>query len=134
MMYNYQCPQCKNIVVSDKASGDIRCSYCGCQFNTQYQNYQYQPQQRDVFTAGPSGKCRGAAGLLAIFLGSLGIHYFYMGKTTAGIVCLLITILSCGTIGAVLGILTLIQGILILCMSESEFEQRYIYTQSTIPF
>lgn len=133
-MYNYRCPQCGNTVVSDKASGEIKCSYCGCQFNPQYQGApNYQPQQRDIFTAGPSGKCRGAAGLLAIFLGSLGIHYFYMGKSTAGIVCLLITILSCGILGAILHIATLVQGILIICMPEQEFENRYIYTQSTIP-
>lgn len=136
MIYNYRCPQCGNTVVSDKPSGEIKCSYCGCQFNSQFQstpNHQ-APQQHDIFTAGPSGKCRGAAGLLAIFLGYLGIHYFYMNKKSAGITCLLITILSCGILGSILSIITLVQGILIMCMSEEEFERRYINSNSTFPF
>ncbi len=136
MIYNYRCPQCGNIVASDKDSGEIKCSYCGCQFSSKFQgapNYQ-TPQQRDIFTAGPSGKCRGAAGLLAIFLGSLGIHYFYMEKKSAGITCLLITLLSCGILGTILSVVTLVQGILILCMSEEEFENRYIHSDATFPF
>ena len=36
------------------------------------------PQSDNVFTAGPSGKSRGVAALLAIFIGSLGIQYFYL--------------------------------------------------------
>lgn len=132
-MYNYRCPQCGNIVVSDKASGEVKCSCCGCQFNAQFNQQQYnQPYgqyPRGVFDNGPSGKNRGLAGLFAIFLGALGVHYFYMGKTTAGIVCLILGMCSCGLIN----ILTLIQGIIILTMTEAEFERRYIYSQSTIP-
>ena len=134
-MYNYLCPQCGKIVVSDKATGDVRCGACGCQFNAQFaqqaqpqQNYGPYQQQRGVFDNGPSGKSRGLAGLFAILLGTLGIHYFYVGKTTAGIVCL--GICSCGLIN----ILTLIQGILMLTMTEAEFERRYVYSTSTIPF
>lgn len=44
------------------------------------QNQQCPPQSNDVFSPGPSGKSRGVAALLAIFLGSLGIQYFYRGK------------------------------------------------------
>lgn len=136
-MYNYLCPQCGKIVVSDKATGDVRCGACGCQFNAQFaqqaqpqQNYGPYQQQRGVFDNGPSGKSRGLAGLFAILLGTLGIHYFYVGKTTAGIVCLILGICSCGLIN----ILTLIQGILMLTMTEEEFERRYVYSTSTIPF
>ena len=43
-MYNYLCPQCGKIVVSDKATGDVRCGACGCQFNAQFAQ-QAQPQQ-----------------------------------------------------------------------------------------
>ena len=141
-MYNYLCPQCGKIVVSDKAAGELRCGACGCQFNAQFaqqaqqqtygpQQQTYGPQQqRGVFDNGPSGKNRGLAGLFAILLGTLGIHYFYVGKTTAGIVCLILGICSCGLIN----ILTLIQGILMLTMTEEEFERRYVYSTSTIPF
>lgn len=136
-MFNYRCPQCGNTVVSDKASGEIKCSYCGCQFNSQFQSMpQNQPQQQrdNIFNAGPSGKSRGVAGIFAILLGALGIHYFYMGKNTAGIICILITILSCGILGSLLQIATIVQGILIMTMTEQEFESRYINSQSTVPF
>lgn len=142
-MYNYLCPQCGKIVVSDKAAGEVRCGACGCQFNAQFaqqaqqqtygpqqQTYGPYQQQRGVFDNGPSGKNRGLAGLFAILLGTLGIHYFYVGKTTAGIVCLILGICSCGLIN----ILTLIQGILMLTMTEEEFERCYVYSTSTIPF
>lgn len=89
---------------------------------------------RGVFDDGPSGKNRGVAGILAIILGSLGIHYFYIGKNTAGIICLVLTLFSCGIAATLLSVMGLIQGILILTMSEQEFENRYIYTQSTFPF
>ena len=39
-------------------------------------------------------KSKIAAGLLGIFLGSLGIHKFYLGFTTPGVILLL-----CGTLG-----------------------------------
>lgn len=144
-MYTYLCPQCGKPVMSDKASGDVKCGACGSQFSAQfarqaqqpYDTYQQQPygtyqqpNQRGVFDNGPSGKSRGLAGLFAILLGTLGIHYFYVGKTTAGIICLVLGICSCGLIN----ILTLIQGILMLTMTEEEFERRYVYSTSTIPF
>ena len=44
------------------------------------------PPSNDIFAAGPSGKSRGVAGLLAIFLGTLGVHYIYLDKTTSGII------------------------------------------------
>ena len=77
------------------------------------------------------GKSRGIAAILAILLGSLGIHYFYIGKPTGGIVYLILTVISCGTIPAILG---LVQGIMMLCMSNQEFERRYVLTPSSFPF
>ena len=88
----------------------------------------------DVFSTGPSGKSRGVAALLAILLGALGIHYFYLGKNTAGIICLILTLLSCGIAATLLSIMGLVQGILMFTMSEQEFENRYVYTNSTFPF
>lgn len=62
-MYNYLCPQCGKIVVSDKATGDVRCGACGCQFNAQFaqqaqpqQNYGPYQQQRGVFDNGPRAR------------------------------------------------------------------------------
>lgn len=47
------------------------------------------PQANDVFATDRYGKSRGVCALLAIFLGGFGIQYFYLGKTTAGIIALI---------------------------------------------
>lgn len=59
-------------------------------------------------------KSKIAAGLLGIFLGSLGIHNFYLGYNGKAVGQLLITVLSCGALIFVSGIWGLIEGILIL--------------------
>lgn len=59
-------------------------------------------------------KSKIAAGLLGIFLGSLGIHNFYLGYTGKAVGQLLITILSCGILSIISGIWGLIEGIMIL--------------------
>ncbi len=87
------------------------------------------PYPDSVFSPGPSGKSRGVAALLAIFLGSLGIQYFYLGKNTAGIITLIVTFCLCG----IPSILWLIQGILMFTMSQQDFERKYVYTTSTFP-
>lgn len=56
-------------------------------------------------------KSKMAAGLLGVFLGGFGIHNFYLGYTTKGIIQLILTVCSCG-IGSIWGF---IEGILILC-------------------
>lgn len=58
----------------------------------------------------PLAKSRIVAGLLGIFLGSLGIHRFYLGFTTIGVVQIVVTIVTCG-IGAIWGF---VEGILYL--------------------
>lgn len=55
-------------------------------------------------------KSKMAAGLLGIFLGGWGIHNFYLGNTTRGIIQIIVTIVTCG-IGAIWG---LVEGIMIL--------------------
>ncbi|MDE5626757.1 MAG: TM2 domain-containing protein [Paramuribaculum sp.] len=82
-----------------------------------------------AFDAGPSGRSRGVAGLLAIFLGSLGIQYFYLGKTQAGIIAIVLSLVTCGA----LSVLWLIQGILMIAMNEQDFERKFVYTNSTFP-
>lgn len=59
-------------------------------------------------------KSKIAAGLLGIFLGSLGIHNFYLGYTGKAIAQLLISVLSCGMLSFASAIWGLIEGILIL--------------------
>ncbi len=76
-----------------------------------------------------SSKEHVVAGILAILVGTLGIQYFYVGKTTAGILTILISIVTCG----LWGVITLIQGILMLIMSQQEFDSKYVDSKSTFP-
>lgn len=132
-MNEYKCPVCGNVTYSSAPLLTVKCKECGCEYQGDMRmNPQYAT--RGVFDDGPSGKNRGLAGLLAILLGALGVHYFYMGKNTAGIICLVLTLFSCGIAATLLSIMGLIQGILMLTMSEEEFESRYIYNPSTFPF
>ena len=135
-MYNYKCPVCGEITTSSAPLVRIKCSKCGNEFEPltpQAQNQYKGAYQKSVFDNGPSGRSRGLAGLLAIFLGSLGVHYFYCGKNTAGIIFLLVTLLSWGYLGIITVILSIITGVLMLSMSEQEFEEKYIYSLSTLP-
>ncbi len=59
-------------------------------------------------------KSKIAAGLFGIFLGSLGIHNFYLGYNSKGMAQLLISVLSCFTLSFISAIWGFIEGILIL--------------------
>ncbi len=63
-----------------------------------------------------------AAGLLAILLGPFGIHKFLLGYTSEGIIWLLISLF---TLGSVTGLLGVIEGIIYLTKSDEEFYQTY---------
>ncbi|UPM49606.1 TM2 domain-containing protein [Synechococcus sp. A10-1-5-1] len=67
-----------------------------------------------------------AAGLLAIFLGSLGVHKFVLGYNTAGLIMLLVTVLTCGVAGFVMGVIGIIEGIIYLTKTPQEFELTYL--------
>lgn len=66
------------------------------------------------------------AGILAIVIGSLGVHKFILGYKTEGLIMLLGTLLTCGIAAAVFGIIGLIEGILYLVKSDEEFVRTYI--------
>ncbi|MFM7629903.1 MAG: TM2 domain-containing protein [Algoriphagus sp.] len=82
----------------------------------------------------PQSKRVGAA-LLAIFLGAIGIHKFYLGYKNAGIiqlviwaVVLIISIISCGFGGFLffpLWVVSLIEGIMYLTKSDDQFIEIY---------
>lgn len=139
-MYQYQCPRCGSQFMLPNAMNSVRCPSCGEQFQAVMPeatppqfgtpNYAYgAPAAPGVFDQGPSGKSRGVAGLLAILLGSLGIHYFYVGKTGGGFLCILLSLITCG----LWSIIPLIQGILMLTMTQEQFESKYVNTPSTFP-
>ena len=62
------------------------------QYQMQYPQTSQQPPMPNQAYGYPQPKSRLVAGLLGIFLGGLGIHRFYLGYTTIGIVQILLTI------------------------------------------
>lgn len=69
------------------------------------------------------------AALLAFFLGGLGIHKFYLGKTTAGIIMLLVSLFGFILLfipTLVIGIIAFIEFIIYLATSDEEFHRKYV--------
>lgn len=66
------------------------------------------------------------AGILGILLGALGIHKFVLGYTKQGLIMLLLTILTLGLAGFIIGTIGLVEGILYLTKSDEEFVETYI--------
>lgn len=67
-----------------------------------------------------------AAGILAILLGSLGVHKFYLGYTKEGIIMLAVSIVSFGTLAGVVGVIGLVEGILYLTKTDQDFSATYV--------
>ncbi len=100
--------------------------------NNQNMNNQNMNNQNMNYQSGSTApKEKMVAGLLGIFLGSLGIHKFYLGYTTEAIIMLAVTIvggfISLGLVSGVMGIIGLIEGIIYLTKSDEEFQQMYVY-------
>ena len=103
--------------------------YYNGQPNTQQPNYQYQQQDMNYnpqqMNTEPT-KEKIVAGLLAILIGTLGIHKFYLGYTKSGIIMLLVSLLTFGVGAPVMAVISLIEGILYLTKSDAEFYQTYV--------
>lgn len=69
------------------------------------------------------------AALLAIFLGFLGIHKFYMGQSKIGVIYIIVGVVTCGWGFVVTGIIGLIEGISYLSCTENEFRGKYFENQ-----
>lgn len=84
------------------------------QFQGQYPQMSQQPPMPNPAYGYPQPKSRLAAGLLGIFLGGLGIHRFYLGYTTIGVIQIVLTVfLGIFTLGIV-ALWGLVEGIMIL--------------------
>jgi TM2 domain-containing membrane protein YozV len=134
------CPQCG----APLDPGVSECKFCGEKIvatqvaqqyqQPQYQQPQYQPQPQVVIqqvTPAPvvqqpvymtainpawPVKNKIVAGVLAIFLGSLGIHKFYLGKIGMGILYL------CFCWTGIPGFVGFIEGIIYLCSNDENFQ------------
>lgn len=121
------CPQCG----APAADGALKCEYCGATIQAaQPQQPVYQQPQQPVYQqpvyqpqvvvmnnerANWPIKNKIAAALLAILLGGIGAHHFYLGKAGKG----LLYLLFCWTgIPAIIGF---IEGILMLVSNDENF-------------
>lgn len=62
------------------------------------------------------------AGILAIVIGSLGIHKFYLGYTKEGIIQIVLTVVTLGFTG----VIGFIEGIIYLTKTDEEFDRIYV--------
>lgn len=102
------CSECGSII---NAKAEI-CPKCGVR-------QMAAPSAHPLGQTTSDGKNKVVAGVLALFLGGLGVHKFYLGKGFQGVLYLVF----CWTfIPAVIGF---IEGLNYLLMSEKTFFQRY---------
>ncbi len=119
------CPHCGAPVVKD-----VFCRKCGTKVS---ENTKFCPTCGEPVAAsgavGEKGKDKLVAGLLAIFFGGLGIDYFYLGKTTAGVICIVISLFSC----YLWGVLMFIKGIYMITLTDETFNEKYVDNDRTLP-
>jgi hypothetical protein len=93
------------------------------------QSYQPQPVQQPKYTTPPPGyqqKSRLAAGLLAFLFGSLGIHNFYLGNNTRGVVQLVVSLagglFTCGLSTVAVAIWGMVEAVSLLASATPKFD------------
>ena len=109
-----QCPNCSANNIEVLSKGVYKCNDCGSVFTTNDASPKHNVPEKYV-----SGKSKIAAALFGIFLGSLGIHKFYLGNIGTGILYLLF----CWT--AIPGIVGFIEGLVYLCQSDADFAKKH---------
>ena len=81
------------------------------------------PAEQDAVKAFAGKKI--AAGICGILIGTLGIHKFILGLNTAGIIMLLVTVLTCGIGAFPMYIIGFVEGVIYLSKSDEEFYETY---------
>ena len=79
----------------------------------------------------PGAEKKIAAGICGILLGWLGVHKFILGYTGAGLIMLLVSLLTFGIASPIMGLIGLIEGILYLTKSDEEFSRTYVQNKKS---
>jgi TM2 domain-containing membrane protein YozV len=77
----------------------------------------------------PCPKNKVAAGVLGILLGWLGIHKFYLGYTTEGLIMLAVSLVSFGVLSWIPAIIGLVEGIIYLTTDDRQWCATYVYAK-----
>jgi TM2 domain-containing membrane protein YozV len=77
-------------------------------------------------TSDPRASSKIPAGVFGILLGSLGIHKFILGYTGAGLIMLLVTLLTCFIAWPIMHLIGLIEGIIYLTKTDQDFVKTYV--------
>ena len=63
-------------------------------------------------------------GIMTLIFNSIGVPCFMAGKVGAGILRIVLGVVTCGVIATINEIMGIVLGIKILCMSDAEFEEK----------
>ena len=74
----------------------------------------------------PGAEKKMVAGLCGILLGVFGVHKFILGYNTEGIIMLAASLVTCGFLAPIVGLIGLIEGIIYLTKTDEQFVNEYI--------
>ena len=109
-----KCENCGTLI-SENAT---ECPKCG-------HPLQANGESQYSYTGTPKSKT--TTGILALLLGGVGVHYFYINKPIAGI----IFIALCWTY--IPSVIALVQAILMFTMTQEQFNKKFVYTKNQLP-
>lgn len=107
------------MVQKEKKSDEAYCSSCGEVIKKEAEICPKCGVRQKSHSSSSGKKNRVTAGILAILLGGIGAHKFYLGDTGMGILYL------CFFWTGIPAIVGLIEGIIYLTKSDKEFEAKY---------
>ena len=107
-------PEWKPLISYPEFSADFKAPPSAC------------PAPPTATQANPRAGSKIAAGICGILLGSLGIHKFILGYTGAGLIMLLVSLLTCFIASPIMHLIGLIEGIIYLTKSDDDFVKTYV--------